>query len=1188
MLKETLGIGTHFIGRKPELDVLRTALAEMLAGRGRTVLLSGEPGIGKTRLATELAADAERQSAQVLLGRCYEGEGAPPFWPWVQIVRAYISTCDTETLRAEMGAGAADIAQAIPEVHDHLPALPASSGLDSEQARFRLFDSVTTFLQTAARRQPLVLILDDLHWADTPSLRLLQFVAREIAAVPLLIVGTYRDLRLGRDHPLSQAIGELVRTPGSQSLSLPGLSVADVAQFLAHTHLQPSEALVGAIHQQTEGNPFFLTELVQLMEREPVHSLAAHSHSPASFPIPQSVQAAIGRRLQPLSVGCQQLLQLAAVLGREFSLETLEALGQQFAVPSSGDRLLDVLEEAVAARLIGESPPVIGRYRFVHAVIRETLYEELSAPRRVRFHQQIAAVLEARYVAKQDSWSAAHAREMVAELAFHFFHTAQGGQETAKAVAYARQAGEQAMVMLAYEEAVRHYERALQALAFSGTQEDSQYGELLLALGEAQMRAGALPKAREAFQRAAVLARTLHARGAREHGAQLFARAALGFIGWAFTTADPPSLALLEEALTLLGEEDSSFRAQVLSRLAAALYYLPQETERRLALSRQAVDMARRLGDTATLATVLISHRWVLWNPDSLSERIAISQEVVRLAEATASHEVALRGWLWLCSDEMENGNIVEAERCLSPIVHLSATLRQPFWQWWPHVYRAVFAFLRGHFTEAEQQIRRAWALGQRVQPAFAVRYFWCYLLPILHEQQRLPEVETELQVFLTQFAQVPSWRIVSVWLASALGREAEAREGFAMLAAHDFADLPKDGNWHGNMAALCEICLVLSDARHAAILYTLWRPYAGRNTIGGASAAQCRGAVSRYLGALATLLSRWDAAEQYFHDALAMNTRMGARPWVAYTQYDYATMLLRRNQPGDHDKALSLLDTALATANELGMARLRSQVQSLQPTVQTEHGHGSAMQVRRNGERGFPRPPVGERDRVRGEEREASLDTPSPQPSPAERERERNEHPIPNLLRRTGDYWTLVYNGQECRLKDAKGLHYLAALLQHPHREFHVLDLLLLTDPPPATTAAKAELSSARRMMREPDDSPQADTQARAAYKSRLQEVRAELEEADRLHDLGRIAALQAEQTFLTDELTAAYGFRRHARTASDGHEQIRKNVTKRIRESVGRVQREHPALGHHLQHALKTGTFCSYTPERNITWEG
>ena len=330
-----------------------------------------------------------------------------------------------------------------------------------------------------------------------------------------------------------------------------------------------------------------------------------------------------------------------------------------------------------------------------------------------------------------------------------------------------------------------------------------------------------------------------------------------------------------------------------------------------------------------TLATVLNSCRWVLWNPEYLPERLATSQEIVRLAEATGAHEVALRGWLWLWVDMLENGEIAEAERILHVIDQLVATVRQPYWQWWPPVFRAVLALLRGQFGGGGTADSPG--VGDRPTRPTGLRR------PIFLGASRADPPRTTAArrkskpSYRRSSPSLPRCRAGALprcgWPAQ-LGREAEARQGFATLAAQDFADLPKDGDWHGNMAALCEICLAVDDTPHAATLYTLWRPYAGRNCIGGVSIASLRGAVSRYLGALAAVLSRWDEAEQHFHDSLAMNTRMGARPWVAYTQYDYATMLLRRHQPGDHDKAQELLALALATAQELGMTLLQSKVQ--------------------------------------------------------------------------------------------------------------------------------------------------------------------------------------------------------------------------------------------------------------------
>jgi predicted ATPase len=272
-----------FVGREREMAVLRAALEDACGGDGRLCLLAGEPGIGKTRTVHEFATYAGQHGAQVLLGRCYDGAGAPPFWPWLQVIRTYIAHRTPEHLRAEMGTGAAAIAHVFAEVRQALPDLPPLPALEATQERFRFFDSLTTCLKNAAQRQPLLLVLDDLHWADTPSLLLLQFLAREMCQARLCIVGTYRDVALDQHHPLTHTLGELVREPGHQRLCLQGLSQDEVACFLASTiGATPHEAVAAFLYRQTEGNPFFLTEVVRLLATSgtPVTRLTPHGRVP--------------------------------------------------------------------------------------------------------------------------------------------------------------------------------------------------------------------------------------------------------------------------------------------------------------------------------------------------------------------------------------------------------------------------------------------------------------------------------------------------------------------------------------------------------------------------------------------------------------------------------------------------------------------------------------------------------------------------------------------------------------------------------------------------------------------------------------------------------------------------------------------------------------------------------------------
>jgi predicted ATPase len=532
---------------------LRTSLAKAIAGHGQLTLLVGEAGIGKTRTAEELAVHARSRNVRVLIGRCHEGEGAPPFWPWVQIVRSYLADHDPAAVRTALGPGAATIAQVIPDVYEHLPDLPVPPPLESQPARFRFFDSLTAFLKREARAQPLVLILDDLHWADRPSLLLLQFLARELNDAHLFILGTCRDVGVDPAHPLTQTLGELARVGGSQNLLLPNLTESDIARFIELTTARaPTAALVTAIFQKTTGNPFFVTEVVHALLRDG-HLEQGEELSAASLPLPQRVRVAVEHRLGKLSASCRQVLTTAAVLGSVFDISVLKAVEDSSPKRLSGDVVLEVLDEAVAARFVRHDPNHIGRYRFSHALVRETLYATLSTEQRVQLHRQVGEALEHLWHVETEPSRSTSSGQMLSELAFHFFQAAPRGN-TRKAMTYAVQAGERATALFAYEEAASHYQHALQLLALQPGDE-LQRCELLLALGDAQRRAGNTAAARETFRAAADLARILRTYGEGQQASSLLARAALGFapgfggITVAGGVEDPFVVNLLEESL---------------------------------------------------------------------------------------------------------------------------------------------------------------------------------------------------------------------------------------------------------------------------------------------------------------------------------------------------------------------------------------------------------------------------------------------------------------------------------------------------------------------------------------------------------------------------------------------------------------------------------------------------------------
>ncbi len=463
--------GGVFVGRQREMGELKAALEDALSGRGRLVMLVGEPGIGKTRIASELATYAGLRRAQVLWGRCYEGGGAPPYWPWVQAIRSYVRERDAEELKSEMGSGAADIAEIVSDVRERLPGLKSPPTLEPEQARFRLFDSITTFLKSAGRGKPLILILDDLHWADTASLLLLEFVAGELADGRLLLIGTYRDVEVSRQHPLSKTLGQLTKAELFRRVFLRGLSQEDIGRFIEIVSgITPPQDLVKDVHKHTEGNPLFVTEFVRLLVQEgELTRERAVASDRWGVRIPEGVREVIGRRLDRLSERCNQTLSIASVVGRHFDLEVLDRLIEDL----SRERLLGALEEALSARVIEELPNEVGRYQFTHALIQETLSEELSTTRRVHLHAQIGEALEELY----GSDAEAHAAELV-----HHFAEAVTGPE--KLVKYSLLAGERALATYGYEEALAHFERALAAK--EGQPTDAEMAALLFGQGRAQ------------------------------------------------------------------------------------------------------------------------------------------------------------------------------------------------------------------------------------------------------------------------------------------------------------------------------------------------------------------------------------------------------------------------------------------------------------------------------------------------------------------------------------------------------------------------------------------------------------------------------------------------------------------------------------------------------------------------------
>jgi DNA-binding SARP family transcriptional activator len=898
-------MGSPFVGRDTELTCLRERWKGVCGGARGAVVLGGEPGIGKTRLASELAHVVHEQGALVLYGRCDEGL-AVPYQPFVEALRPYVRAVGVDCLRAELGDLAPELSRLLPE----LVKLGEPIRSDPESERFALFEVVAALIETATREQRALLVLDDLHWASRPTLLMLRHLIRSERPLGALLLGTYRETELEPSQPLAQLLADLQRDASTKRLSIRGLDEPAIAALLeaavGHALDERASQLVHVLVAQTAGNPFFIRELLAHLTEsgERVDTCV----TAARLEVPAGLRQVIGHRVARLSASAGRAMSVAAIAGPMFSFVLLErVLGERSAV-------LDALDEAVAAGLLTEAGH--GNYAFAHALVRQTIYRQLGSARRMRLHRQIGEALEASGDTK------AH----VDALAHHFAHAAADGQGV-KAATYALAAGASATVRLGYEEAAAHYERGLQALTLTGQPHEQRRCELLLALGEARWDAGELDNARQAYGQGADLAEQLG-------DATALARAALGFCGphrFEVGAAVTRTVAdLLERALVALGEGDSALRAQLVGRLA---FYTDVE-HRKPVLAREALQMARRVADKATLADVLASIHWPTRGPDTVHESMALVVELGRVSDELGDCQLRAIAHWWLLDHLLELGDIEAVERELEALQRLAQTRRERYFRWLLTAFQANHAHLRGLLEDCKTLAHEALSHRYEGHDETAAHMFGGQMLFVGREQGRLDELVEMVESRAEEYPLVVGWRCGLASIYAQLDRQAQARQELEALARHDFCDIPRDGSWLSNLGALCHVVLLVGDARRGQLLYKLLLPYADRCVV--TFALLCQGSASRHLGLLATTMSRYDAAVWHFEEALKMNAQIRSPLWIAHTQHDYAHMLLLRDDPGDNDKALQLLTEALATAEQLGLKVLADKARPLKLTAQT------------------------------------------------------------------------------------------------------------------------------------------------------------------------------------------------------------------------------------------------------------
>ena len=880
-----------FVGRERELAWLSETLKEVAAGDGGVVLISGEPGIGKTRLLKEVADRAAARGWLVLGGRAYECEGMPPYLPVIEALRQYLKVCPPSDLRAQLGRGAPEVAILVPELIERVPDIKPNPPL-SQDERYRSFEAVAGFLLSAANaHQPGVLLaIDDFHWADQGTLLLFRHLARRLAEAPLLVAATCRTSETDRPRPFTDILADLHRERLCRQIDLGPLSSDEAGQLIWQlAGVAPSPRVVASVHSRTGGNPFFLEETIRHLATQG-RDLSDEGSLSADWGVPETVRQVIGQRLARLQPETLRTLQVASALGDPFSIDALAAAAGSELAP-----LVDALDEASAAGFVGAESS--NTYQFGHALVRETLYAGLSAPRRAFLHAEVAAKLEALHRASSD----AH----VGELAHHFL---LGGrrEDLGKAVAYALQAAERATVQMAFEEAVPYYQMALDAQKRSDERDESRRCETLLAFANAVFKAGDQDRANEL--------RLTAAEAARSAGLpELLARACL-----ATASAQPhPNsrlIPLIEHALAATSPIDSSLRSGLLSVLAWQRA-ITESWEESTPVREESIAMARRLGNGRALAFAL-RNAYLEWNLNRVEQRVEAIEEVIELARGLGDREIEISAQCHRLQVALGLGDIEGVDAGIEIHARLGDELQQRRQMTHLLILRSMRALMAGPLPLAEQLDSERESVERRdnLRHPTVARFH----LVLRWEQGRLAELRPAYQAAL-HGRDTPLRRAELAFICAELGDATAAHALIEQLGVDGFGAIPFDLDWAFAMSLLAQACSAIGDAPHAGSLYQLLLPFA-RFVVSVNAASVSLGSTCRYLGLLATALGRFDDAEGHFDQSDAMNARLGARPMLAHTSVDRARLCMARRSAGDAASARELLVRAADAFDGLEM----------------------------------------------------------------------------------------------------------------------------------------------------------------------------------------------------------------------------------------------------------------------------
>jgi tetratricopeptide (TPR) repeat protein len=1109
---------TSLVGRERELAAFDEALEEALKGRGRLVLLSGEPGIGKTRLADELSELAVSRGACVVWGRCWEGAGAPAYWPILQIVRALIGRRELASALSSLSAdNLVQIASIVPELRQLAGLVilgkPASLASDPEKARFELFDSVARLLKAIAQVQPLVLVFDDLHDADQSSLQMLTFVAKGLKDSRAMIVGTHRDAEVRRSPELGKHIGELHRE--GATLPLGGLSRMEVGEFVESRTGRPANAgLLDKLHAATGGNPLFVGGVVRLMLADPEGSMSG-----ADFKVPDEVRESIRHRLAALPGHINETLSIAAAIGNEFeSVLVKQVLGE-----TKSELLVD-LEVAERAGIIARIGDAFVRWRFGHALIRSALYENLGVDERAHIHRQIGEVIERHDSVGQNS--------RIAELARHFV----AGGVTDKAIDYSIAAGEAAARVFAVDEAAAHYERAVDLM---------KAGDFSL-----RRRASLLTRLGDAFQWTDAERAVTHWEEALAQFEALGDAEQAGEVSWLLGFILSSQRPSKDPAR---GRIDDLPRAEIY--LAKAEAVMRQRARAKISGPGLSIGLAHFLFTRANVARAQL--------------RIGDALRYLREALVVTEKENDLEVWCAIAAfygmDLCAAGYVREADDLRPLLAKRIAIVDSKGWTQRGNADAAVGGgggqlHYLGDLPGALQWWGRASASlldgGQR-RVLTGVRAYACQLMgDLVLARQLYAEVGGRPSLYTGGDWQ-GSWQALKLWTET-------AKPATLMDSVYHYFDSARSARALGLHQEACTalrqfLTTIPPDNPHPladmhirpelALHYLeMGKLDAARQQVSYCEEIVAKGGDWRGLlghvafaaGAVAAAEDNYVMADGRYASAIEIYKRFKLAWQEADALHYWGRALFAA---GEAERASEKFDLSIECYRRMGAG---------QPWI----------------------------DRVAADR--AKTETRSPTPM---------DHLGRNActFQREGDFWTISHRDKTFRLKDMKGLHYIAHLLAHPGQQFHVHDLTIIVDGVTEAPGATSPASHLRVANDLGDAGPVLDARAKAEYRKRRDELRAELAEAECANDIGRTDRVRTELEMLEDQLSAAVGLSGRARKASVHAERARMRIGKAIRVSLSAIRESDPVLWHHFDGCIRTGFVCGYTPDpyRPLRWQ-